>query len=158
MTGTDVELFGSVFVWMQQLTVAVDERLKDFGLTSRQWLLLGVLDRAFSGYAPTISEATTVFGTSRQNVKQVALQLERKGWLRLVPDPSDGRVLRLELTDRLAVFQDPDVQADHAAFVLGVFGGLSQRERKSLLQMVSKCIACLSSPLLDAAPNRRELP
>lgn len=58
-------------MFMQQLTLRVEERLESFGLTSRQWLLLGVIEKAFPGYAPTISEATAVFGSSRQNVKLV---------------------------------------------------------------------------------------
>jgi DNA-binding MarR family transcriptional regulator len=145
LSDTDVELFGSLFVLMQQLTLRVEERLASFGLTSRQWLLLGVIEKAFPGYAPTISEATAAFGTSRQNVKQVALQLERRGWLRLQPDPADARVLRLVLTEKLAVFHDPIVEADQAAFILAVFGGLTHQERRAFLELVTKCLTHLSS-------------
>lgn len=139
LSATDVELFGSLFVFMQQVTQRVDQWLGFLGLTSRQWLLLGVIDKAFPGRAPTISEVTEVFGTSRQNVKQVAVQLARRGWLRLEKDPADARATRLVLTDRLAVFADPAVQADRARFILGVFGGLSQRERQSFLDLVTRC-------------------
>jgi DNA-binding MarR family transcriptional regulator len=121
-------------------------------------LLLGVIDKAFRGYAPTISEATAVFGTSRQNVKQVALQLERRGWLRLEPDPADRRALRLVLTDRLAVFRDPAVQADQAAFILSVFGGLTPRERRIFLTMITKCSTHLSSSASEAPTTRKERP
>jgi DNA-binding MarR family transcriptional regulator len=142
--GVEVELFGSLFVFMQQLTRRVEQRLERFGLTSRQWLLLGVLEKAFPGYAPTISEASAVFGTSRQNVKQVAGQLERGGWLRLERDAVDGRVLRLVLTERLAEFHDPGVRADQAAFIRTVFGGLTPRERALFLDLVTRCTANLS--------------
>lgn len=153
LTETDIELFGALFVLMEQITLAVEHRLEPFGLTSRQWLLLGVLDRAFAGRAPTISEATAVFGTSRQNVKQVALQLERKGWLRLERDLTDRRMLRLALTDRLSVFRDPQVQADQAAFILTVFGGLSSNERRRLLSMVTRCMAGLSSVMAEPSDD-----
>jgi DNA-binding MarR family transcriptional regulator len=146
LSDTDIELFGSVFVFMQQLTFRAEEHLRPLGLTSRQWLLLGVIGKAFPGRAPTISETAAVFGTSRQNVKQVASQLERGGWLRLETDPADRRAIRLVLTDQLAVFDDPAVQADQAAFVLAVFGGLTQCERRSLLDMVTRCSSRLSSP------------
>lgn len=153
LSDTDVELFGSLFVLMQQLTSRVEERLASFGLTSRQWLLLGVIEKAFPGYAPTISEATATFGTSRQNVKQVALQLERRGWLRLEPDPADARVLRLVLTEQLAVFHDPIVEADQAAFILAVFGGLTHHERRAFLDLVTKCLTHLSSPLTGSGAH-----
>ncbi len=158
LTPTDVELFGSLLVFTQQLTMRVEERLESFGLTGRQWLLLGVIEKAFPGYAPTISEATAAFGTSRQNVKQVALQLERRGWLRLEPDQVDGRVLRLVLTDQLAVFHDPGVQAEQGDFILSVFGGLTPRERQTLLKMVTTCNTHLSSTASDPPPTRKELP
>ncbi len=158
LSNTDVELFGSLFVLMQLLTLRVEERLRPMGLTSRQWLLLGVIDKGFPGYAPTLSEATAVFGTSRQNVKQVVLQLERGGWLRLEPDPADGRVIRLVLTDRLAVFDDPTVQADQAAVVHSVFGSLTPRERRTFLNMVTRCIARLSSSSGDAPRHGSERP
>jgi DNA-binding MarR family transcriptional regulator len=141
MSDTDIQLFGSMMVFSQQLMSRADEYLAPFGLTSRQWLLLAVLDKRFPGSAPTISEATEVFGTSRQNVKQVALQLERRGWLRVEPDPVDRRMLRLVLTDKRALLDDPAVQADQAAFILSVFGGLTPHERRTLLNMVTTCMA-----------------
>jgi DNA-binding MarR family transcriptional regulator len=158
LTDVDVELFGSLIAFTQQVTALVDERLDGFGLTSRQWLLLGLLEKAFPGSAPTLSEATAVFGTSRQNVKQIALQLERSGWLRMDPDPVDGRVRRLVLTDKLAVFHDPVVQADQAAFILDVFGGLTPRQRRTFLTLVATCMSHLAENLADATTSDEVLP
>jgi DNA-binding MarR family transcriptional regulator len=147
LTATDVELFGSLVVFMQQLMLRMDELLEPFGLTSRQWALLAAIDKGFpEGYAPTLSEATAVFGTSRQNVKQVALQLERRGWLRLELDPTDRRMLRLVLTDQRAVFDDPAVRATQGTFILSVLGGLTPREREAWLRSVRTCMSHLSSP------------
>jgi DNA-binding MarR family transcriptional regulator len=158
LSSTDVELFGSIVVFTQQLMVRMDELLEPFGLTSRQWSLLAAIDRGFpEGYAPTISEATAVFGTSRQNVKQVAAQLERRGWLRLEPDPTDRRALRLVLTEQRAVFDDPAVQAPQSAFILSVFGGLTPRERRAFLSSVSKCMSRLSQRS-DLATSTKEGP
>jgi len=158
LSETDIQLFGSILMFTQQLVSRADEYLAQFGLTTRQWLLLAVLDKQFPGSAPSISEATAVFGTSRQNVKQVVLQLERRGWLRVEPDPVDRRMLRLVLTDKRAVFDDPVVQADQAAFILSVFGGLTPGERRTLLNMVTTCIAGLSSTADDQRTSREERP
>jgi DNA-binding MarR family transcriptional regulator len=154
LSETDIQLFGSIVMFSQQLLSQADQFLAPFGLTSRQWLLLAVLAKQFPGTAPSISEATAVFGTSRQNVKRVALQLERGGWLRMEPDPVDRRMLRLVLTDKLAVFDDAAAKADQATFILSVFGGLAPGERRSLLDMVTTCIAGLSSMTDDQRTSR----
>jgi DNA-binding MarR family transcriptional regulator len=156
LSDTDVELFGSLFVLMQQLTFLADEHLRPLGLTSRQWLLLGVIDTAFPERPPTISEAAAVFGTSRQNVRQVVTQLERGGWLRLEPDPVDRRAIRLVPTDRLAVFDDPAVQADQAAVISSVFGGFTSDERRALLDMVTACTSRLSTQARGQHPSEGE--
>lgn len=145
VSSTDAELFGSVLALTQQLTLRVEKQLAPFGLTSRQWLLLAVLAKRFPGHAPTVSEATAVFGTSRQNVKQIALQLERRGWLRLEPDATDHRALRLMLTDRISVFDEPAVRGEQAAFIRSVFGGLTPGERRTFLGLVTACIGRMAN-------------
>ena len=148
LSDTDVELFGSLLAFAQRLTLRVDEQLASFRLTSRQWLLLAVLARRFPGHAPTLSEATAVFGTSRQNVKQIVRQLERNGWLTVQADPSDRRAQRLVLTERIATFDEPEVRAVQAAFVRSVLGGLARPERQALLEMLSICLPRLAEPAL----------
>jgi DNA-binding MarR family transcriptional regulator len=72
------------------------------------------------------------------------------------PDPVDRRMLRLVLTDKLAAFDDAAAQADQAAFILSVFGGLAPGERRSLLDMVATCNAGLSSMADDQRTSREE--
>lgn len=137
------DLFGRLFVLSQHLTRRADDALAPFGLTSRQWLLLAVLSRGFPGISPTLTEAARAYGTSRQNVKQVALQLEARGYLDLLPDPADGRATRLVLTDRVAVFDEPDVAAAQSAFIAGVFAPLTDDEVATLRSLVGRCISAL---------------
>jgi DNA-binding MarR family transcriptional regulator len=153
LSDTDGELFGSIVLFTQELMVRMDQLLEPFGLTSRQWSLIAAIAKRFpEGYAPTISEAATAFGTSRQNVKQVAAQLERRGWLRLQPDPADRRATRLVLTEQRDVFDDSAVQGPQAAFVRSLFGELTPRERQVLLTLVSKCMNRLS-PRREGPPD-----
>jgi DNA-binding MarR family transcriptional regulator len=130
------ELFGGLFVLAGQLTRRADEALARFGLTSRQWLLLAVLSRSES---PTLTEAARAYGSSRQNVKQVALQLAARGYLRMLPDPADRRSTRLVLTDRVAVFDEPDVATAQSAFVADVFAPLADDELATLRSLVGRC-------------------
>ncbi len=134
------ELFGRVFVLFQQLTRRVDEVLAPLGLTSRQWLLLGVLAHGFPGVSPTLSEAAAVFGTSRQNVKQIAGQLAVRGYLTLDADPADARATRLALTERVAVFDEPDAVADQQAVLDDLFACFSADEVATLAALVGRWV------------------
>ena len=144
------ELFGRLFVLSQHLTRRADEALARFGLTSRQWLLLAVLSRAFPGTSPTLTEAARVYGTSRQNVKQVALQLAARGYLDLLPDPADRRATRLVLTEGVALFDEPGVAAAQSAFIAGIFAPLTDAEVATLRSLVGRCLP----PLEDDKESR----
>jgi DNA-binding MarR family transcriptional regulator len=129
-TDLESEAFGLLFVLTQHLGRRADEALVPFGLTSRQWLLLAVLSR--SAHAPTLSEAAAAYGTSRQNVKQIALQLAARGYLRLEQDPADARAIRLVLTAKVADFDDPQAVAAQKALLDDVFAALSDDELAAL--------------------------
>lgn len=130
MTSTDPrpELYWALFVLVQHLSRRMDERLTTLGLTSRQWLLLAVLQQSFPGASPTLTEAAARYGTSRQNVKQIALGLERRGWLTIEPDPIDGRASRLVLTDRIGVFATPALVTEGEDFLHAVFAGTPETD------------------------------
>ena len=90
-------IFGSVFILANRLQVLGDKF--DGNLTIKQWLLLvGILKN--SGDSPTISEIASFIGNSRQNVKKMALILEKKGFLNLEKDSKDARILRISLTNK----------------------------------------------------------
>jgi MarR family transcriptional regulator for hemolysin len=141
LLGVRAELFGSVFVLTQHLTRRTDAALETFGLTTRQWLLLAVLGKAFPDRSASLSEAAEKYGSSRQNVKQIAVGLESRGFLRLVPDPVDGRTTRLQVTDRVRVFDEPDSQARAAALLADAFAGLTPEETLALRDLVLRWLA-----------------
>lgn len=136
----EAEVFGRLFVLGQHLTRRADEALRPVGLTSKQWLLLAVLVKGFPGATPTLTEAAAVYGTSRQNVKQVALQLADRGFVELVPDPHDGRATRLALTPHAAVLDEPAVAGAHADVLTDLFAALTDAELATLTSLVGRCI------------------
>ncbi|QAY63207.1 MarR family transcriptional regulator [Xylanimonas allomyrinae] len=141
---TEAEIFGSLFVLGQHLTRHTEAALVPFGVTSRQWLLLAVLTRAFPGQRPTLSQTAAVFGTSRQNVKKIAGQVAARGLVELLPDPSDGRTVRLAVTDKVsAVFDTTEAVAQQRAFLGAVFADLTDCEVATLFGLVSRCIDTL---------------
>ena len=52
---------------------------------------------------PTIKELTEIMGSSHQNVKQILLKLEKKGFVNIYPDSKDKRKQRIELTEYLSL-------------------------------------------------------
>ena len=153
------DAFGGVFVLAGHLTRLTDEGLADWDLTTRQWLLLAVLAKGFPGRAPSLTEAAQAYGTSRQNVKQIALGLEARGWLRLVPDPRDGRAIRLELTGRVAVFDEPEGRARGRDLLEAALGGLTRDEVIDLRRLVGRWLASVApAPSTNARPGKVQLP
>ena len=48
---------------------------------------------------PTVKQLAEIMGSSHQNVKQILLKLEKKGFVSIIADESDKRKLRIELTE-----------------------------------------------------------
>lgn len=48
---------------------------------------------------PTVKELAEIMGSSHQNVKQILLKLEKKGFVSITVDEKDKRKQRIELTD-----------------------------------------------------------
>lgn len=161
------ELFGLLFVLLQNLSRRIDDGLAAHGLSSRQWLLLAVLTRGFD-QPPTLSEAAAVYGSSRQNVKQLAGQLAQLGYLELIPDATDRRAVRLHLTDAVTVFDTAAVRAQQSALLTEVFAGLAEDDVRTMRNLVVRCLDHLvpasralsspspsTTPLEPTAPGRR---
>ncbi len=148
--------FGSLFVLAQHLDRLGDAVLASLGLTTKQWLLLAVVEKAFEGRHPTLTEAAAVYGSSRQNVKAMARALETAGYLRLVPDRADRRALRLVLTGRSEVFVGPEWQAREAAFFSFAFGDLAPVEIEQLAALLERWLAGVTSrPPTPPEPSHR---
>ena len=103
-----------------------------------------MLTRGFPGRSPSLSEAAAAYGSSRQNVKQIALGLETRGYLRLVPDPADGRTTRLALTDKVGRFDEPEGQARGRALLEAAFDGLASDDVLALRDAVGRWLAVLA--------------
>jgi DNA-binding MarR family transcriptional regulator len=143
------EAFGSLFVLAQHLTNRLDAALAPLGLTSRQWLLLAVLDRGFADEAPSLSRAARQFGTSRQNVKAIAEGLARRGWVTLQPDPRDRRTTLIHLTDKIGRFHEPDTEAQGEALLATTFAGLDPNDVSALRTLLVRMVAGLQHTAED---------
>lgn len=130
LTGTRAQLFGSAFVLVQHLGRRMDGLLAPMAVTTRQWLLLAVLSR--SDRPLSLTEAVSRYGSSRQNVKSMAVGLERAGYLRLEADSCDARTTRLHLTEAVRRFDEPAAAALASTFLGEVFAGLDAHDLRTL--------------------------
>ncbi|NQU34166.1 MAG: MarR family transcriptional regulator [Bacteroidetes bacterium] len=83
--------------WQENADKLVEKQL---GITVKQWMLLSILEEEFKNHLPTIGQASEVSGTSRQNIKRLANELQKKDFLIIASDPKDHRMLRLALTGK----------------------------------------------------------
>ena len=121
-------------------------------------LLLAILAQGFRGHSPSLTEAGERYGTSRQNVKQIALGLEARGYVRLVADARDGRTTRLELTEQAGIFETPEMQARGAALLRDAFTGLEPRDIRVLQDIVHRWLAGLGGSEQRPAAHPKDQP
>ena len=107
-----IMLFRLLLANGMELRTRMDRRLSDSGLTTQQAMLLQVLQG--QAEAPTLKQLAATLAMSHQNLKQIAVVLERKGFLEIVPDAQDGRVRRLQLTKQHHRFWKRRNTDDHA--------------------------------------------
>lgn len=91
----------------------------------------------FRDYKPTLSEVAKVMGTSRQNLKQLAIKLENKDLLKIEKDENDSRIIRLSITKKSEEFwekrQDKDIE-----FITNLFKGLTLDEIDAMYKGFNK--------------------
>lgn len=119
-------VFGSLFVTANLFETLLDRAFAPYGITVKQWMLLITITSLFRE-SPTVKQAAGAMGTSHQNVKQVALNLERGGFLHLVKDEHDARVTRLVTTEKCREFGEQTSQAG-SAFMGEAFSGIPERD------------------------------
>ncbi|WP_019910258.1 MarR family transcriptional regulator [Paenibacillus sp. HW567] len=121
-------ILGAILTLANRLQVLGDKL--DDRMTMKQWLLIAIILKSGSP-APTLSDVAEMIGSSRQNVKKMALILEKQGFVTLTKDSSDARMVRLQLTEKCMVYfagrsarEDQFMEALFHSFDAGLTGGL----------------------------------
>jgi DNA-binding MarR family transcriptional regulator len=135
-------IFGGIQVVANQMDTMLERELKEHNLTTKQWLLTVVVANTFD-HDPTIKEVAKGMGSSHQNVKQVALKLEQKGFVVMTKDPHDARITRIKLTDAVASFGKAS-QEKSVLFTEKLFKGLSAEEMAMTRSTLEKLLANLA--------------
>ncbi len=138
-----------------QIEEVIRNEALDFSGIPRSYYLLGVLsafDNRFQAMAdqsmreiswkqffavicinlckepPTLRELSGILGSSHQNVKQILLKLERKGFVSMITDEKDKRKQRFLITDKCREFlEEKDNQSKTSAQIIGqIFEGVDE--------------------------------
>lgn len=90
--------------------------------------------------APTINELSDVMGSSHQNVKQILLKLEKKGFISMVSDEKDKRKQRIIVTDFAREFlENNDNNGQQSQYVIGrIFEGVDEKSLITTIQTIMK--------------------
>ncbi len=91
-----VRLFRLLVIDANLLRGLMERELAPHGVTVQQSAMLQWIESR--PQPPTISEVAAGMGMTHQNVKQIALALQRKGFVEITVDEHDRRVRRLVLT------------------------------------------------------------
>lgn len=125
------QIFGGLFLLSNKLQVILDKSLAIHDMTAKQWFLTAVIEEFFDS-PPTLSEVAKIIGSSRQNIKQIALKLEEKGFLSLEKDEKDKRAIRLRLTNKSHEFWT-GLQDESNKFLEELFIDLNTEELNGML-------------------------
>ena len=138
-------LFDRIILIAQKWQDEADRLLeKRMGLTLRQWMLILAIDEEFRDHLPALSEAAHKFGTSRQNIKRLSLELQKKEFLIIVHDPKDHRILRLVLTGKHRRFMEGEEnEIWMAGFLNQFFKEISDGELQDLIRGIEKIMKAI---------------
>jgi DNA-binding MarR family transcriptional regulator len=136
-----VRLFRLLLASAAELRTRMDRELAAHGLTTQQAMLLYHLE-AQAASPPTLKQLAAQLAMTHQNVKQIALVLERKGFLEIVVDAADARVRRLVLTAHHRRFWRERNPGDYASVVAWT-AALVPREVDAVVDGLSKLHASL---------------
>ena len=88
--------------------------------------------------SPTINELSDVMGSSHQNVKQILLKLQDKGFVKMIPDDKDKRKQRIVLTKECMDFCEKNDEQSQQ-IIWKIFDGINEDQLltaiKTIMQM-----------------------
>lgn len=84
---------------------------------------------------PGLKELAQVMGTSHQNLKQILLKLEKKGFVLLKEDAKDKRKQRVHLTEKCLAFCKENDEVS-TQVMQQLFGGISPEEMQTTIRTI----------------------
>lgn len=84
---------------------------------------------------PTLKELSDILGSSHQNVKQILLKLEKKGFIRFDQDVADKRKQRIVLTKTCKKFCEKNDDVSQVT-MMKMFEGILEKDIKTTIKTI----------------------
>ena len=92
---------------------------------------------SFCKEAPTINDLSEILGSSHQNVKQILLKLEKKGFIKFQEDKHDKRKQRIVVTKACLKFCDKNNETS-SQIMKKMFEGIPEKDIKTTIKTIIK--------------------
>jgi len=129
-------LLGLLSAFDNRYQAAADAYLKE--ITWKQFFAIICINLCKE--PPTLNELSDVMGSSHQNVKQILLKLEKKGFVATVPDEKDRRKQRIYVTDACRDFMERNDNNDRQSqyFIGRIFDRIDEKSLRTTIQTIMK--------------------
>ncbi|MFA5632105.1 MAG: MarR family transcriptional regulator [Porticoccaceae bacterium] len=112
----------------------IDRELEPFGVTRSQWWALSTL---YFHDGVTQIELANLLNIGKSSTGKLLTKLEEKGWIARVPDESDGRAIKVQLTEDIRPVIERLVDLT-GAIVSSVLEDFSREESRTLVMLLGK--------------------
>lgn len=123
-------IFASIFALANRMQ-KLGDKLEDY-VTIKQWMLIAVITKS-EGQSLTVSEAAKIIGSSHQNIKKMAVILEKQGFLTLTKHPMDRRVVMISITEYCRTYFDERGETEED-FLQSLFRGVDEETMTGLFK------------------------
>lgn len=132
-TGIELSYFllGLISAFENRFQAVADTVLKE--ISWKQFLTIICINLCKS--SPTVKELAEIMGSSHQNVKQILLKLEKKGFVHIAVDENDRRKQRIELTEYCRDFCTKNDETS-ATIMKKMFEGISDEQLQATIQTI----------------------
>ena len=129
-------LLGLLSAFDNRYQAAADKYFKD--ITWKQFFAIICINLCKE--APTLNDLSEVMGSSHQNVKQILLKLEGKGFVSILTDEKDKRKQRFIVTDKCRKFlEENDNQSRNSEkIIMSIFEGVDEESLKVTIETIIK--------------------
>lgn len=124
-------IFSSIFVLQNRMQTAGEKLQTEISM--KQWLLLAMTECCPE--PRTLTNIGNLMGCSRQNIKKLALALEKKGFVRLLFGANNS--VCIELTDKINAYAKEMGELHLQALKL-LFADFNEEEIKQLFHLYAK--------------------
>ena len=127
-------IFSNIFILQNRMQTAGEKLQTEISM--KQWLLLAMMDCCPE--PRTLTQIGNLMGCSRQNIKKLALGLEKKGFVRTLSGRNNS--VRIEPTDKVVQYAE-EMGERHLQSLKLLFSYFDQDEIKHLFQLYAKLYA-----------------